>query len=47
MVEASAVENVWVKGLHDYFFDQGSMQEIMDQAATDITQILVDSGTLE
>lgn len=47
MVEASAVENVWVKGLHDYFFDQGSMQEIMDQVAKDITQVLQDSGTLE
>jgi len=47
MVEASAVENVWVKGLHDYFFDQGTMQEIMDQVAKDNTQILIDSGTLE
>jgi multiple sugar transport system substrate-binding protein len=47
MVEASAVENVWVKGLQDYYFDQGSMQEIMDQVAEDNTQILIDSGTLE
>lgn len=47
MVEAGAVEDVWVNGLHDYYFDKGTMQEIMDQVAADNTQILKDAGVLE
>ena len=47
MVEARAVEDVWVNGLHDYYFDKGTMQEIMDGVAADNTQILKDSGVLE
>lgn len=47
MTEASAVEQPWVKALQDYYYDQGTMQELMDQVAADMTQILKDSGTLK
>lgn len=47
MVEASAVENVWVKGFHDYYFDQGSLEDILSKASADMTQILKDTGTLK
>jgi multiple sugar transport system substrate-binding protein len=47
MVDASAVENIWVKGLQDYYFGKGTMQSIMDKAATDMTQEMKDSGTLK
>jgi multiple sugar transport system substrate-binding protein len=47
MTEASAVEQVWVKALHDYYYDQGEMQALMDQVAADMTQILKDTGTLK
>ena len=46
MVEYPAVSEMWVAGLHDYYFDQGSMQEIMDDVAGDITVHLVDTGTV-
>lgn len=47
MVEYPAVSEIWVAGLHDYYFDKGSMQEIMDGVAGDITLYLVDTGTIE
>jgi multiple sugar transport system substrate-binding protein len=47
MVDSGAVENIWVKGLHDYYFDKGTMQSIMDQVAADMTQEMKDSGTLK
>ncbi len=47
MLDASAVEVIWLKGLHDYWFGQGDMQSIMDGVAVDITQEMIDSGTLK
>ena len=47
MVEAGAVEDVWVNGLHDYYFDKGTMQEIMDGVAEKNTQILKDAGVIQ
>jgi multiple sugar transport system substrate-binding protein len=47
MVEASAVENVWVKGFHDYYFNKGSMEDILGKASDDMAQVLKDSGTLK
>jgi multiple sugar transport system substrate-binding protein len=47
MTEASAVEQPWVKALQDYYYDQGTMQELMDGVAEEMTQILKDSGTLK
>jgi multiple sugar transport system substrate-binding protein len=47
MVDSGAVEVIWVKALHDYYFGKGTMQEIMDQVAKDMTQEMKDSGTLK
>jgi multiple sugar transport system substrate-binding protein len=47
MVDSGAVEMIWVKALQDYFFGKGSMQQIMDKAAADMTQEMKDSGTLK
>jgi multiple sugar transport system substrate-binding protein len=47
MVDSSAVEQFWVKGLQDYYYGKGSMQDIMDKVAKDMTQEMKDSGTLK
>ena len=47
MTDASAVEQFWVKALQDYYYDKGDMQTLMDQVATDMTQEMIDSGTLK
>jgi hypothetical protein len=47
MMDATAVETIWLKGLHDYWFGKGDMQTIMDKVAADMTVVLKDSGTLK
>lgn len=47
MVDMPAVWNTWVAGLHDYYFDKGTMQEIMDDVAAKTTELLTESGTLK
>jgi len=47
MTDLAAVWTIWVNGLHDYYFEKGSMQEIMDQVAEDVTEQLLSSGTLQ
>jgi multiple sugar transport system substrate-binding protein len=47
MVDSWGVETIWLKGLHDYWFEKGDMQTIMDQIAVDITAALKESGTLK
>ncbi len=47
MVESWGVETMWLQGLHDYWFEKGDMQTIMDQIAADITVVLTESGTIQ
>ena len=45
--EQGAIQNVWVKALHDYFFGKGDLKTLLDSVAAQATQILKDSGTLK
>lgn len=47
MVDMPGVWNTWVAGLHDYYFDKGSMEEIMDGVAADSVELMTESGTLK
>ena len=46
LIESGGAGEFWVKGLHDYYYDEGDMQTIMDGVAEQVNQFLVDSGTL-
>jgi multiple sugar transport system substrate-binding protein len=47
MTDLGAVWTIWVNGLHDYYFEKGDMQTIMDRVADDVTEALLSSGTLQ
>jgi multiple sugar transport system substrate-binding protein len=47
MIDSWGVETMWLVGLHDYWFEKGDMQSIMDKMATDITAVLKESGTIK
>lgn len=47
MTDLGQVWTIWANGLHDYYFEKGDMQTIMDQVAADVTEALLSSGTLE
>ena len=47
LVDAGAIQLNWVRALHDYYFAQGDMQNLMDDVATKAIEILKESGTLD
>jgi len=47
MVDLPGVWNLWIKGLHNYYYQQMDAQAAMDQVAQEVTTLLTDSGTME
>jgi multiple sugar transport system substrate-binding protein len=47
LIDAGAIQLVWVEALHDYYFGKGDMQTLMDGVAERATEILQESGTVE
>ena len=47
LIDQGAIQNVWVNALHEYYFDKGEMQALMDDVAKQATEILKESGTVQ
>ena len=47
MVDLPGVWNLWVQGLHSYYYEQTDAQGAMDFVAEEVTALLQSSGTLD